>query len=67
MIKWTCSIFMSSNNFFIIFFDIYIEVSKDESAKYYQNKINRLLKKLMKDIKVFLKKKKKKKQQYGHQ
>ena len=33
---------------------------KDSSAKYYQNNKDRLQKKLVKDIKVFLKKKKKK-------
>ena len=35
-------------------------MSKDSSAKYYQNSKDRLEKKLMKNIKVFLKKKKKK-------
>ena len=35
------------------------------SAKYYQKNKERLQKKLVKDIKVFLKKKKIKKQQYG--
>ena len=35
-------------------------MSKDSSAKYNQNNLRRLLKKLVKDIKVFLKKKKKK-------
>ena len=33
---------------------------KDSSAKYYQNNKDRLQKKLVKDIKVFLEKKKKK-------
>ena len=37
----------------------------DSSAKYYQDNKERLLKKLMKDIKVFLKKKKTKNQPYG--
>ena len=32
----TCSIFMSSNNFLFILFT-YIKMSKDLSAKYYQN------------------------------
>ena len=36
------------------------KMSKDSSAKYYQNNIERLQKKLVKNIKVFLKKKKKK-------
>ena len=34
-------------------------MSKDSSAKYYQNNKERLQKNLVKDIKVFLKKKKK--------
>ena len=44
---------------FYIFF-AYIKISKDSSAKYNQNNLRRLLKKLVKDIKVFLKTKKKK-------
>ena len=40
-------------------------MSKNSSAKYYQDNKERLQKKLVKDIKVFLKKKKKKKRQYG--
>ena len=51
---------MSSNNYFIIFFT-YIKMSKDSSAKYYQNDKESLQKDLVKDIKVFLGKKKKKK------
>ena len=35
-------------------------MSKDSSAKYYQNNKERLQKAFMKDIKVFLRKKKKK-------
>ena len=42
-------------------------MSKDSLAKYYQNDKERLHKKLMKNIKVFLKKKKKTKRQYGCQ
>ena len=42
----------------------YMNISKDSSAKYYQNNKEILQKKLVKDIKVFIKKKKKK-QQYG--
>ena len=42
-------------------------MSNDSPAKYYQNNKERLQKKLMKNMKVFLKKKKKKKQQYGHE
>ena len=53
---------MSSNNYFIIFFT-YIKMSKDSSAKYYQNDKESLQKDLVKDIKVFLGKKKKKKTQ----
>ena len=59
MIKLTRSIFMSSNYFFMIFFLTYIKISKDSSAKDYLNNKERQ-KKLVKDIKVFLKKKKKK-------
>ena len=40
---------------------------KSSSAKYCQNSKERLQKKLVKDIKVFLKNKKKKKQTYGHE
>ena len=39
-----------------------MKMSKDSSAKYYQENKEKLQKKLLKDIKVFLKKKKKKKQ-----
>ena len=43
-----------------------MKMSKDSSAKYYQNNKERLQKKkLMRDTKVFLKKKKKRKWQYG--
>ena len=44
MIKLTCSIFISSNNFLNIYFYIY-EISNNSSAKYYQNKKERLQKK----------------------
>ena len=37
---------------------MYIKMSKGSSAKHYQNNKNILQKKLVKDIKVFLKKKK---------
>ena len=40
-------------------------MSKDSSAKYYENNKERLQKNLVKDIKVVLKKKKEEKQQYG--
>ena len=43
----------------MIFFT-YIRISKDSSTKYYQNNKEKLQKKFVKDIKVFLKKKKKK-------
>ena len=46
MINLTCSVLISSNKVF-----------KDSSARYYQNNKERLQKKLLKDIKVFLKKK----------
>ena len=45
--------------FFLIFFT-YITRSKDSLAKYYHSNKEKLKKKLVKDIKVFLKKKKKK-------
>ena len=45
IIKLTCSISLSSNNFFIYFFT-YIKMSKDSSAKYYQNNKERLQKKV---------------------
>ena len=48
------------HNFFYNFFFIYINVSKTLSAKYYQENQERLQKKLVKDIKIFLKNKKKK-------
>ena len=44
MIKLICSIFMFSNNFLTIFF-AYIKMSKDSSAKYYQNNKEKLQKK----------------------
>ena len=60
IIKLTCSIFMTFNNFYIIFFTyIDIKISKYSSAEFYQNNKERLQKQLVKDIKVFLKKKKK--------
>ena len=42
------------------FSDVFIKTSKTFSAKYYQEHVERLQKKLVKDIKIFLKKKKKK-------
>ena len=48
----------------MIFF-ICIKLSKNLWDKYYWENKERLQKKLMKNIKIFLKKKKKKKQQYG--
>ena len=42
-----------------------MKMSKNSSAKYYQDNKEKLQKKLVKDIKVFLKKKKKKKRRYG--
>ena len=59
MIKLTCSTFISSNNFYIYFFS-YKKMSKDLSGNYYRNNKEKLPKKLVKDIDVFLKKKKKK-------
>ena len=40
-------------------------MSKDSSAKYYQSDKERLQKKFLKDVRVFLTKKKEKKWQYG--
>ena len=51
--------FNKSITFLYLFFK-YINVSKDSSAKYYQNSKGRLQKSLGKIIKVFLKKKKSK-------
>ena len=42
-------------------------MSKTSSAKYYQENNETLQKKLVKDIKIFLKMKKKKKRQYGRE
>ena len=58
--KLICNIFMSSNNYLYVF--KYIKMSKDWSAKFYQKNKGRLQKKkkIVKDIKVFVKKKKKK-------
>ena len=44
MIKLICSIFISANSFVYSIF-IYIKISKDSSAKYYQNNKERLQKK----------------------
>ena len=53
------SIYQKINFFKWIFYRIYINMCKKVSAKYYQGNKERLLKKLAKDIKIFLKKKKK--------
>ena len=45
-------------NFLQKIFHIYIKISKNVSAKYYQDKKERLQKNLVKDIKVFLRKEK---------
>ena len=57
-LKFKSSIIKSSNKsiLFIVFF-VYIKISKKISAKYYQENKERLQKKLVKDIKTFLKKK----------
>ena len=41
IIKITCSIFMSSNNFYDLF--TFIKISEDSSAKYCQNNKGRLI------------------------
>ena len=45
------------NIFIIIFFFEYMKMSRNLSAKYYQENKERLQKELVKDIKIFLKKK----------
>ena len=50
IMKLTYSIFMSSNNFSIIFFITHLKMFKNSSAKYYQKDKERLLKKPAKDI-----------------
>ena len=57
---------MSSNNFFINFFT-YIKMSKNSSAKYYQENKERLQKKICKRYQSLSKKEKGKKQQYGRE
>ena len=57
---------MSSNNFFIIFF-IYINFSKDSSAKFYQNNKERTHTKACERYQSLSKAGKDKKQQYGRQ
>ena len=65
-------IFRSSNkskclfNFFIIFF-IYIKVSKDSSAKYYEDYTERLQNKPRERHQNLYKEEKEKKRQYGHE
>ena len=58
-LKFKSNIIKSSNKsiLFIIFF-VYVKISIKLSAKYYQENKERLQKKLVKDIKIFLKKKK---------
>ena len=57
IIKLTCSISLSSNNFLYSFFT-YIKMSKDSSANYYENNKERLQKSLSNE-------EKEKEQQYG--
>ena len=60
-IKMICSIFMSSNNFFLgFFFFTYIKMSKNSSAKYHLNNKERLQKKSQERYQSFSKEKKKK-------
>ena len=51
---------MFFTNLFIYFFHIYIKVLKNLSAKYYQENKEELKKKLVTDIKIFLRNKMKK-------
>ena len=60
IIKMICSIFMSSNNFFLGFFFTYIKMSKNSSAKYHLNNKERLQKKSPERYQSFSKEKKKK-------
>ena len=66
MIKLICSIFVFSNNFFINFFT-YVKLSKDSSAKHYQNNKERLQGKAREKYQSLSKEEKEKKQQYGHE
>ena len=63
-LKLKSDISKSSNkcfdNFFDSFFRVYIKMSKNLSVKYHQESKERLQRKLVKDIKIFLKEKKKK-------
>ena len=61
--NWLAAFLCFLINFF--FFLSYIKISNDSSAKYYQKNKERLQKKPVKDIEVFLKKKEKK--QYGRE
>ena len=54
-------------NFFIIFFFIYIKVSKNLSAKYYQESKERLQKKARERYQNLSKEEKEKKRQYGRE
>ena len=54
-------------NFFYNFSLLYIKTPKSLSPKCYQENKESTQKRLVKDIKIFVKKKKKKKQQYGHE
>ena len=61
-LKFKSDIFECSNKFiFYNFFSIYIKMFKNLLAEYYQENRERVKKKLVKDIKIFLKKEKKKK------
>ena len=59
MMKFTSSVFVSSNNFFVIFFT-YKKLFKYSSGKYYQNKKERLTKKSCKRYQSFSKEEKEK-------
>ena len=66
IIELASSIFISYNFFY--FFFTYIKITKDTSAKYYQNNKERLQKKLEKDTWESLSnKEKEKKAQYSHE
>ena len=61
-----CSVFISFNVIFVIFFT-YIKIFKDSSAKYYQNNKKRLQKNACERYQSLFKEEKEKKQQYGRE
>ena len=64
--NWLAAFLCLHMSFSYFFLFTYIEISKHSSAIYYQNNKERLQKKFVKDIKVFLKKKKKENMVVNH-